>query len=242
LDFQGALRKIIPGLVLSISPHPDIFNQSDSSNYFQGVPPSSFHPDESHDKDQDLMSVEPESYDYVDKKGSKDKEEVINSTVEPLEVPEEGIQLTDITEDQILQDLNGNVSTPSEQNEIPELDILKEESTKSSFLTVKAIEENDNILLTTSEDSSTSQDTNPDSDESDVEKVPNNENIKINYSALNESNIDQRESIPPDPVYHNGIEKIIEATAKATDRMEELIEKAENKKLFVTKGDIEQES
>ena len=215
LDFQGALRKIIPGLVLSISPHPNIFNQNDSSNYLHDTPSPPFHLDRSHDTNQDFISIEPELYDFGDEEESIDKKKETNSINEISKITVENTKTTRITEDQIFQDLDGKEKSSSVRKEIPELK-----------------------LLANTEDSSTSQDINDEADELNLEEAPNSTDIKMDYSAINESNIDQRESIPPDPLRHKLLEKLKDATTRA----EELLEKAENKALFVIKGDIEQES
>jgi len=207
-DFQGAIQKLIPGIVITVVQNPDILgNEILNSNNFSSTPPSSFFPsspsnnyeDRSFDSERNAevvtsLSEENENSEYEATQTRTPEEDVIE---------DHSVKTKEIDVQEILEDLNQTPATGHTcLEDSPELPPIGTEDRvnrkkagntsentsklkKVSFLTAKEIEENQNHILT--KETTVTTQAGPDESFKEFEKEKESQQSILDYSSVSKS-------------------------------------------------------
>ena len=216
-DFQSAIQKLIPGIVICIVQNPDIFgNQTISNDNSLSLPPSShFHSsphfnsgsmpfDEENESDKESETSIP---DASDEQVIEDKE--VNSTLVDIDQILEDLNQAPVPKEDLNEGsskktyLGGNMNQVQTKSKVNESEIAYK-SKKSSLLTAKQIEESKDYILTHEETEKQQAKTIPQSMISEIDKKSSQ--VIFDYSSVESSS-----SMPMDAAGQGIFSKILNA-------------------------------
>ena len=176
-DFQSAIQKLIPGIVICVVHNPDIFGNKTISGNNSLSPPTSFHFNSSPPFNSGNMPFDKETEREMKSEKSKpdDSDEQVNEN-QDVNSP-----LVDL--DIIMEDLN--------QDPVPKKDLEEMSSKKSSLLTAKQIEEYQNNILTHDETEEPQTEEKSKSIQTETDKISS-------QGLFDYSSVDNSSSMPMD--------------------------------------------
>jgi hypothetical protein len=240
-DFQGAIRKLIPGIVINTVQNPDIFGSETEKgdNSLTPSPYSSFPPSPKKYSGIRPDKKENDSNSFFTIEGNEEEleSEISESDSSSDQIAEE----SSISEKNIIEDLNTtptvihdrdtltSMYTPPEENEDLNLQQNKEikskidrESKTLSILTAKQIEDSQDSILTHDE-------IEKDEKKSEIELIDFEEEKKSTQGIIDYSSLDNSSSMPMDTVGQGIFDKIDNAIKEQEARLSKIKEKIPTK-------------
>ena len=240
-DFQGAIRKLIPGIVINTVQNPDIFG-SETEKGDKSLTPSPYSSFPSSPKKYSGIRPDKKENDSNSFFTIEGNEEELESEISESDSSSDQIaEESSISEKNIIEDLNTtptvihdhntltSMYTPPEENEDLNLQQNKEikskidrESKTLSILTAKQIEDSQDSILTHDE-------IEKDEKKSEIELIDFEEEKKSTQGIIDYSSLDNSSSMPMDTVGQGIFDKIDNAIKEKEARLSKIKEKIPTK-------------